>query len=528
MGSDKGFTEKSASVTGPLTGAVARGATWSGISYGLGQGLRFISVIILARLLFPEDFGVVALVSIVTTVLLRVVDVGFNEAIIQRKDVTESHLSTAFWIVLATGIALCGITVLLSPFISTLFNNEQVRPVLSVYSISFIIFSLGAVHASLLRKRLHFFRTSVADLGEAVTYLTVATVLAFSGYGVWSLVFGHLSGNMVLVIMRWIFSRWRPSFHFSWKSLKDLWKFGLNVAGTRAVDVFSEKLDYIMLGKFLSATTLGFYSLALRASNFVLEGLRFITGRVALPAFSLIRDDDERVRRGFLKSVAFVSLIGVPLLVGLALVAPEFVALVFGPKWEAIILPLQILCAAVGIKTFDIVLIPLLMAKNRPDINLKLSVLQIVLLVPTLLYTVRFEAAGVAATVTVVFAVILLVRLFFTARLIKLRLLDYLAALRPALLGSLLMAMVLFAFRYLVTSFFTIPDIGLFAASVALGIAVYFVTQRIFRSRSFDEMMDLTLDMLKRIRNRKTPVTPDVAGISPSAPYQNQLPRDEL
>jgi len=479
---------------GGLTRSAARGATWFGISQALNQGLRFISMIVLARLLFPEDFGVVAMATIVTELALQTIGLGFGDAIIQRKKVTASHLSTAFWSGLALGIVFCGVTVAISPLVADFFGNELVGPVLAVSSLAFVIAPLRSIHGTLLMKRLEFFRFSIGEIGQAVTYVAVAVSMAFAGFGVWSIVLGNLAGQLALVILRWVLCRWHPSIMFSLKSLRDLWGFGSKVVGNKAVNFLSQRLGYFILGTYLSAAVLGFYDLGYRTANSSRTWLSMAVRRVSFPVFSAVQDEDERLRRGFLKSVTFTSLIAAPLFTGLAIVGPELVKVVFGDKWIPAVSPMQILCIPMGIAMMKVMVPSLFLAKGRPDIDLKLNIAGVALLVPSLLIGVRFGMVGVAVGVSVVGAILWPASLAFVRRLIGVRIRDYLVALRPAVVGSAVMAMTLLAFRYAAAS---LPDVGLLISSVLLGAITYYVALKVARVQALGEMIGLVLEMVR-------------------------------
>ncbi len=484
-------------MSGPLTRSVVRGVTWLGISQALGIGVRFIAMIALARLLFPEDFGVVAMATIITDLVRRVVDVGFGAAIIQRKEVTASHLSTTFWAGVALGIIFCVVIVAISPFVAGFFRNELVGPVLAVSSLSFLIVPLGSVHGALLQKRLQFFRFSIGEMGLGVTYVAVAVPLAFAGFGVWSLVLGNLAGILAVTILRWALCRWHPSIMFSLKSLRDLWGFGFNVTGSRLVHFLSERLDYLIIGRFLAAASLGFYSLGYRVAYYPATRLWIAVATVAFPAFSIAQDEGERLRRGFTKSLAYLSLIALPFYVGLAIVAPELVKVVFGQKWTPAILPIQILCVMAVIRSISVTVGPLLRSKGRPDIELKLDLVRVALLVVALLIGVRFGTVGVALGVSAVAAIIWLPRQIFANRLIGLKMRDYLTSLRPAAFGSVVMALILLAFRYVAVSLLTLPEVGLLISSVLVGAVVYLATLKVARTKALDEIIELVLEMVR-------------------------------
>jgi len=480
-----------------LSQSVARGTTWLGSSEMFGQGLRLITTVVLARLLLPEDFGILAMAAVITEVVMRIADLGFADAIIQRKDTTSSHLSTCFWTMLGLGIILCGVTVAISPIMAGFFDNELVGPVLAVSSIAFVIAPLRIIHGSLMRKQLNFLRFSIGEVVQAVAYLAAAISMAILGFGVWSLVIGNLTGQVALLISRWTLYRWHPSLTFSIESLKDLWKFGASVTGTRAVQLLIQRLDYLILGRFLSAATLGIYHMAHRIVISSNTGLLMTVNRVAFPAFSLIQSETERLRRGFIRSIAYLSLILLPIFAGLAIVGPELVRVVLGEQWLEAITPMQILCLSGFFLAVNITVGPILRAKGRPGVELVIAIVTACLRIPALLISVQYGIVSVAIAVTSVSVLIFPIRLYFIKRVIGVTMIDYLITLRPAFIGTAIMTIILLPFRYTLTSILAIPDIVLLISSILLGILVYFSVLKIAKVQSLSEMSGLVFDVVR-------------------------------
>lgn len=481
-----------------LTTKMVRGATWTGFSQLLVQGIGFATIIVLARILLPDDFGIIAMAAIVLNIALRVIDAGFSEAIVQRKDQTDSHLSTAFWFIASTGAGVCLITVAASTWVGRFFDNEQVGPVLAVSSITFFLIAMGAVHGALLKKRFQFFKSGLADIFEVTGHCVVAVSLALAGFGLWSIVLGNLAGCMTLTISRWCMSGWRPRFHFNKQRFKELWRFGINITGTRLINTLGNKtIDSLVVGKFLSVASLGFYAMALRGASLTADILWFVMNRVAVPTFSLLQDTSERLKRGFIKSVNFTSLVGFPIFVGLALVAREFVSIFFGDKWLPCVLPMQILCISAAIGTMYSGVTYAFVGIGRPDINLKLTTVQILLLIPLILIGVRFEAIGVAVVVLSVNIVIWLSNLIIARRVLGIKILDYFAAQRSAALAVLVMALVLFPIHQFLLSQVNIPDIWSLAGLVTLGAIVYISVLKITKNNALNEITKVLQDMMK-------------------------------
>lgn len=462
----------------------------------MGQGLRLVTAIVLARLLFPEDFGIIAMASVITEVVMRIADLGFADAVIQRKEPTRSHLSTCFWTVLVLGLLFSGAAVGLSPLMSIFFHNELVGPVLALSSVAFVIAPLRIVHSALMRKRLQFFRFAVGSVAQAAVALAVAVSLALAGFGVWSLVIGNLAGQVALLISRWTMLRWHPSFEFSAESFRELWKFGARVTATRALSLLATRIDYLILGPFLTAAALGILHMARRIVNASNTGLFVTANRVAFPTFAIIQDEDERLRRGFLRSVAYLSLIFFPVFTGLAIVGPEVVRVFLGEKWIEAIVPMQIFCATGILGSTGVTTGPILRAKGRPGIEMFLTMMGVAFRVPALLLSVRFGIVGIAVALTVVSVLLLPVRLVIISKSIGVGPRDYLAALRSAVGGTVPMALVVAAARYWLVSSATLPDVALLAILVVLGAAVYFAALKLTKAAALGEMTTLAIEVL--------------------------------
>jgi len=480
-----------------LTKSVVRGGAWIGTSQIFHQVLRFVAMTILARLLFPDDFGVIAMATVITSAGLNLGNMGFNQALIQRKEVTPGHFSTTFWTALAIGIILCVITVAISPLVAIFFNNALVGPILAVLSLTFIIDSLGSVHVAILTKKLEFSKLAIARIGGGIVYLTIAAITALTGFGVWSIVIAELSSVAATVVLLWVVSRWHPSFVYSIQCLKDLWKFGLNLTGARLVASLHMRLDYLIIGRFLTPASAGFYYLAYRTIGMPRERLEAMVTSVTFPAFSIIQDENEQLRRGFLKSVALVSIIVFPLYAGLAIIAPELVKLFFGDKWIMSITPIQVLCIWACVRNLTAPNDPVFMSKGRADIALKTIIIDLIILVPCLLIAVTQGITGVAIAMSSVAGIMWVVRQAITNRLIGLKIRDYIVTMRPAVFGTIVMSTFLFTFRYVATRLLTMPDVALLISCVLLAVSVYFITLKALKTQVLDEIVSLIIDMVR-------------------------------
>ncbi len=478
-----------------LIKSVTRGVFWSGISQFSTQIYQLVVITILARLLFPEDFGIIGMAMIFTGLVKTINELGLSAAIIQKKSINDNHLSTSFWISLGLGIILFITTVIISPYIAEFFKNDQVGPVVSVLSIGFIFGPCGVVHRSLLQKDIEFKKIAVTEISASVMSGALSIILALLGFGVWSLVFGTILSNLTRVVLLWKVCTWRPSMTFDLTSFKELFSFGAHVMGSRFLNYIDSNIDYLLIGKFLSATALGHYTLAYQLSTFPLTKISSIITSVTFPAFSIVQDDNDTLRSAYLKVNKYISTITFPLLAGLIMVAPDFIPIVFGEKWAPMIVPLQILCVAGALKSVLTTVGSIFLSKGHSDIQFKWNVFTAIVLPIAILIGIRYGITGVAMAITIMSFLLFLIIQSVANNLINLNFSDYFKALYPATTGSMLVIISLLIYQKL--SIYSHLDIFWLISSIILGIIVYILAMRIIAKELFREIKILITDMRK-------------------------------
>lgn len=474
------------------------GILWAGISQFSTQFFRFAVTIILARLLFPEDFGLIGLAAIFIGVVTTVNELGLSAAIIQRKEINESHLSTSFWVSVILGIALCILTIVVSPFVADFFQEKSIEPILVTLSFVFIIVSFAVVPEALLVKNLNFKKIALVEVGAEISAGSIAIILAFSGFGVWSLVWRMLLGNFIRVILLGIIYPWRPSIHFSYKSFQELFGFSINVTGSQVLNYAQANVDYLIIGKFLGALSLGYYTIAYQLITFPLKRISWVITRVTFPAFSLIQENDEKLREGYLKVIRYISLVTFPMIAGLFMVSPEFVVLVLGEKWSPAVLPLQILCIAGAVRSVATTTGSILLPKGRADIGFKWNLITLILLTIGVLMGVSYGIVGVAIAVTVIVIFMYTIIQIITNRLIGLDSISYLGAIYPATMGSILMMAVIGLFKWISFSIYELDTILILVGSIISGGITYLITLRLVYK---DIIVDIK-ELLKNITSK--------------------------
>ena len=475
-----------------------QGIIWMGISQFSMQFFKFMVTVILAHLLFPEDFGLMSLAAIFIGLVLTLHELGFGAAIIQRKEINEEHLSTAFWGSLIAGIIFCLFTIISSPLVADFFQDERVQPILIVLSFVFVVGSFIVVPASLLSKNLEFKKIAYLEISTETIAGIIAILLAFSGFGVWSLVLRMLLGNLLYGVLLWIICPWRPSFIFKLDKFKELFGFSVNVTGSRLINYGQINIDNLIVGKILGVSALGYYALAYRLITLPLKRVSMVIIKVTFPTFSIIQEDNKQIRKGYLKVLRYISLITFPALSGLFVVAPEFILIFLGEKWLPVILPLQILCIAGAIRSIVDTSNVILLSKGRPDIQLKWDILTFVLLTIAVLIGVDYGIVGVAVGVVIITVSMYAIVQTIANRLINLNLISYLESIYPATVGSIVMIFFMVLFKEIAYSTIELSQLNVLIGSIVLGLSIYLISIKLTWKEIITEIKIIYHDVIEK------------------------------
>ncbi|HSL41884.1 MAG TPA: lipopolysaccharide biosynthesis protein [Anaerolineales bacterium] len=432
-----------------LAHKTAWGIIWNFSAYFLGKIVVLITTAILARILAKNDFGLVAVAVVAINYLSVLKDLGLGAALIQRKGDVKEVANTVFTINVLLGLVLSALAILLAPLVATYFRDPQVTSVLRWMGVSFVINALGSVHTNWLVRDLDYRRKMVPELGGALTKGIVSIGMAYLGYGVWSLVFGQIIGAIASVVLVWIILPWRPRLTIDRKMARSLLNFGASVTVVDIITQITDNLDYVIVGRIFGLVPLSIYTLAYRLPEMLLIGNLWVMGGVVFPAFSTVQDKPNELRRGFLASVRFVELIAVPICLGLLIAADPIVRVVFGDQWLDAIPILRVLAIYAWVYSLGYHVGGFYKAIGRPDILLRLSILTLVIIIPSLLIGARFGLIGVAMGHLVAVLIRRVVSLWLATRFVKVSIFDIFAQLRSSMLAALVMAPVTLAVAYL-------------------------------------------------------------------------------
>lgn len=415
------------------------GATWTGVSSALTQAITLLGTLVLARLLTPQDYGLVGMARLAIGLIAIFRELGTGAAIIQRKELSPEFLSSIFWANLALAVVTSGLAIATSPLVALFFHQPMIAPIIRVLAAGFIISALSSVPSALLNREMAFRTLMLIEIGATAFTTCLAVGLALRGEGAWSLVISSLAATCVTTVLIWLSSPWRPRWRLSWKELRSIASYSLNLSGFNLVNYFNRNADNTIVGRYLGAYQLGFYQLAYNVMLYAVQNISQVMGRVLFPVFAKVQDDNPRFRQAYIKAVSTIAVITFPMMAGVMAVANPFVKAVLGEKWHPVA-SLLIILAPVGLIQSVVTTVGnIYYAKGRADWLFRWGLFATFISVGSFIVGLPWGIRGVA--VGYLIANLLLVYPAFAVpfRLIDLKMRDFLRPLWPILAFSIVM-----------------------------------------------------------------------------------------
>lgn len=432
---------------GSVGGLIRRGAAWKMTGEAVTQAARIVFALVLARLLTPEEYGVAGIALVVAAFVLVFSDLAFGAALVQRKTLTERDRSTVFWLGLGSGALLTLVGVGLADPMARFFGEPELRGLVAATSLSFVVTALGATQRALLTREMDFRRLELRTMAGTLLGGAAGIAVAFAGGGPWAIVTQHLSFIVVSTLLLWLVTPWRPRFVFSVASVRELGGFSLRVLANRFLYVANDTTSGVLVGRLLGAGALGVYNVALNVVLLPLSRITTPLAEVFFPAFSRLQDERERIASLWLRALPLLAAIALPALVGLVILADEFVQVVLGDRWAAVVPVLQVLAVVGGFRALQGWSSSIVLAVGRPDILVRMSVASVAVTVAGILVGYRWGIVGVAVAYTAFSSLIQVPYLYVVARLVGVRLVDIARALSGVAQATVAMGLVVLAGR---------------------------------------------------------------------------------
>ena len=403
------------------------------LAQAIQVGIQLASTVVLARLLGPEEYGVIAMVMAVAAFAQVFGDLGLSTAAIQKKGLTDAQQTNLFWLNVLVGLVLTCVVAASAPLVVKFYAREELLWVTVAVSINFLIASLGAQHSARLVRDMQFAKKSIATIAGALLTLLLSIYLAYAGCSYWSLVWGRLAGALVAMLLLWCFSPFLPSLPNRGSEMRELVGFGANVTASSFVNYFSRNLDNILIGKYVGAEALGFYGRAYQLLMFPINSLRAPIQAVAFPAMSRLDPNSEEYRRYYSQLVRVVSWLTMPLMAFVCMSADDIVDVVLGDTW-ADVAPILAILALVGIvQPVSSLRGIIMLSSGQTKRQLKATVMTAILVLSSFCFGINWGVTGIAWSYAIAVWGVALPMQYYSSQNTSIRLSDVLSVIKVPL-----------------------------------------------------------------------------------------------
>lgn len=363
---------------------------WKFMEMGGTQGIQFIIQIILARLLLPEDYGIIAIVTIFITISGVFVQGSFGAALIQKKDIDEIDCSSVFYLNIITSIVLYIILFLTTPLIASFYNEPQLSLILRILAVKLFFLALNSVQSAIITRKMQFKYYFFSSMAATLASGAIGILMAYKGYGVWALVTQQLLSNVVVSCILWFTGKWRPRLLFSFARLKVLFKFGWKLLVSTLMNTVYSSYYGLVIGKVFSSEILGYYNRGNKLPELLITNINGSIGSVMLPTLSANQENKSIIKSMVRRSIVTSSFIVFPAMIGMAVCAESLVRVLMTDKWLPSVPFIQILCFAYALGPIHTSNLQAISALGRSDILLKLEIIKQVLGIVILLVSIQY------------------------------------------------------------------------------------------------------------------------------------------
>lgn len=468
-----------------------RGLLWSSIERFSVQGISFLVMLVVARILSPDDYGLVGMLSIFMAIAQCLIDSGFSNALIRKQDRTDVDNNTVFYFNLVVSFGLYGILFAIAPWVADFYNEPILTNLMRVLCTTVIINSLAVVQRADYTARLDFKTQARASFIAALASGAVGVTLALSGAGVWTIVWQQITTAAVSTLLLWVFASWHPRWQYSWKSFRELFSYGSKLMASALLDTTYNNIYPIVIGKIFTASTLGFYTRARHFAQLPSSNITGIIQRVTFPVLSKLQNDDERLQRNYRKLLKMSAFIIFPMMCLLAAVSKPLVVILIGEKWEFSSVLLIPVCFSMMWYPVHAINLNLLQVKGRSDLFLRLEIIKKCLGVTVLCISIPFGIITMCYANICTSLLTLVINTYYTGKLINV---GFVRQMRD-LSGILILSLVMFAIVYIGGTLISNNWLWLIGGGI-VGTAIYLGTSKLLH---FQELQTIT-EIIKRKR----------------------------
>jgi O-antigen/teichoic acid export membrane protein len=476
--------------------AAGEGLAWTTAARSFSQLVGVGVTLVLARLLSPEDFGLVAMIAVITGFLAVVGQMGFADALVQRAELEERHRSSVFWLNVLVGLALAAALVASAPYIASFYSDQRLVWLVRVLAVEFAIAPLQMVQHAILLREMRFRELALAESIAVLASSAMALAMAFAGYGVWALVAKSIASTSAVIGTLWLVSSWRPRLSFERKAIRELWRYSANLLGSSTLAYWAMQVDDLLIGRVLGPAPLGLYGRAYSTMMMPVSEVGSVLTRVMFPTFSKLQHDRRESKALYLRLVSALGFVTFPVMFGLGVLADRFILVLYGDQWLGATSVLRIYCVvgcsiAIGSTT-----VWLYKAQGRTDLMLRWGLLAATVTIASIGVGIWLGSIETVALCYGLAHVVILAypRYAIPGRLIGMSPGEVLGASRGALAAAAGMAGLIWALGLLLAPRLSV-GVDLLIRT-ALGAVAYLALSRLFRVRGYHELLGLVRGQL--------------------------------
>ena len=450
------------------------GLVWTFAQQFGNQIIGFIVSIILARILLPEEFGLIGMVLVFVTIGISLTDAGLTQSLIRDKDVDQDDLSTVFFFNLAASILVYFLIFFTAPYIANFYDQEVLINIIRVLTLTFIISAFGAVQNTRLTKLMNFKTQMMISLPSTIASGFLGVFLAYTGFGVWSLVWMRIAATTIATIQLWLYSNWKPSFIFNLEKFKDHFNFGYKLTLSGLLDTIFNNIYVIVIGKYFAASQVGFYTRAQTMQKLPVSNIANALNKVTYPLFAQIQNDNVRLKRVYKQIMQMVVFIIAPILIFSAVLAEPIFRLLLTEKWLPAVPYFQILCVSGILYPLNSYNLNVLKVKGRSDLFLKLEVIKKSLIALSIVIAIQFGIYGLLFSQAILSIVAFYINSYNTEKFINYSSWEQTKDILPIILMALIVGVGIFYLDSLLTTkgFIDVVRILIGGSAGVLGYAI--------------------------------------------------------
>lgn len=444
------------------------GFKWSFLDNIWKSGGQFVIGIILTRLLSPEDFGLIGMITIFIVIGQSLTNSGFGQALIQKKNADNIDFSTVYYFNIFASLIIYFILFFSAPLIADFYNQPQLINLIKVICLSFVIDALGRIHLVYLEKKLDFKSPSIIGIISVMVAGVISITMAYTGFGVWALVAHTVIRSIVTTILFWWVSTWKPLLVFSKNSLKTLFMFGSKILVAGIMQSVFQNIYYLIIGRVFSAQLLGYYTRASQFKDLPVLTITSIVQKVTFPVFSEIQDDDQKLKIGYTRAIRTLSAVVLPLM-GIIIIASEpLIDIVLGEKWLPVVPYLNVMAAYGWMHIIYVFNHQIITVKGRSDYYLQIKIIDKILIILSILVTYKYGVMAMIYGHLVVTLVTYYISNIYFNKVIDISLLYQFKNIIPFLVGATLLVV-----TGLIISKFILNDYLYLIVSLPMSVLIY-------------------------------------------------------